>query len=111
NDPDVHIKNLKHLPAVEAEVDRCIECGYCEHRCPSRDITATPRRRIVLRRALKNLELSGDKRQHRALEKAFRFEGMDSCAVDGLCATACPVDINTGDLIKRLRRENHSPAA
>lgn len=111
SDPDVHIKNLKHLPAVEDEVDRCIECGYCEHRCPSRDITATPRRRIVLRRALKNLELSGDKRQHRELEKAFRFEGMDSCAVDGLCATACPVDINTGDLIKRLRRENHSPAA
>ncbi|WP_341837326.1 FAD-binding and (Fe-S)-binding domain-containing protein [Chitinophaga pollutisoli] len=111
DDPDVHIKNLKSLPAVESEVDRCIECGYCEHRCPSRDLTATPRRRIVLRRALKNLELSGDKRQHRALAKAFRFEGLDSCAVDGLCATACPVDINTGDLVKRLRRENHSPAA
>jgi D-lactate dehydrogenase len=36
---------------------------------------------------------------------------MDTCAVDGLCATACPVDINTGDLVKRLRRENHSPVA
>ena len=34
---------------------------------------------------------------------------LDTCAVDGLCATACPVDINTGDLVKRLRRENHSP--
>jgi len=111
NDPQVHIRNLKSLPAVEEEVDRCIECGYCEHRCPSRDITATPRRRIVLRRALKNLELAGNKRQHRELEKAFRFEGLDSCAVDGLCATACPVDINTGDLVKRLRRENHSPMA
>ena len=31
--------------------------------------------------------------------------------MDGLCATACPVDINTGDLVKRLRRENHSAAA
>jgi len=31
--------------------------------------------------------------------------------VDGLCATACPVDINTGDLIKRLRRESHSLVA
>jgi D-lactate dehydrogenase len=31
--------------------------------------------------------------------------------VDGLCAGACPVDINTGDLVKRLRRESHSAAA
>src|SRR5213075_1013352 len=27
-DERVHIKNLKDLPAVEEEVDRCIECGY-----------------------------------------------------------------------------------
>jgi D-lactate dehydrogenase len=33
---------------------------------------------------------------------------MDTCAVDGMCATDCPVSINTGELIKRLRRENHS---
>jgi D-lactate dehydrogenase len=36
---------------------------------------------------------------------------LDTCAVDGLCANACPVDINTGDLVKRLRNENHSPFA
>jgi D-lactate dehydrogenase len=28
-----------------------------------------------------------------------------------MCATHCPVNIDTGELIKRLRRENHSPAA
>ena len=33
---------------------------------------------------------------------------MATCAVDGMCATQCPVDINTGDLVKRLRQENHS---
>ena len=33
---------------------------------------------------------------------------METCAVDGLCAGACPVDINTGELVKRLRREQHS---
>src|SRR5690606_34534004 len=37
-----------------------------------------------------------------------QYDGLDTCAVDGLCAAACPVDINTGSLIKRLRRENHS---
>lgn len=108
HDSHAHIKDLKSLPTVEEEVDRCIECGYCEHRCPSRDLTTTPRRRIVLRRVLKNLELSGNKEQYKALIKEYQFDAIDTCAVDGLCATACPVDINTGDLIKRLRRENHS---
>jgi D-lactate dehydrogenase len=34
-DKEVHIKNLKLLPPVEEEVDKCIECGYCEHKCPA----------------------------------------------------------------------------
>lgn len=111
DDKDVHIKNLKELPSVEEEVDRCIECGYCEHKCPSRDITTTPRRRIVIRRALKNLEVAGDKDNYNLLLNQYQYDGIETCSVDGLCATACPVDINTGDLIKRLRRENHSPLA
>ena len=111
DDARVHLKNLKDLPAVEAEVDRCIECGYCEHRCPSRDLTTTPRRRIVIRRALEALKMKGDDANHKLLLNQFQYEGLDTCAVDGLCATACPVDINTGDLVKRLRRENHSAIA
>ena len=107
-DSQAHIKHLKKLPVVEEEVDRCIECGFCEPVCPSRDLTATPRRRIVIRRVLKNLELEGDKANHALLLDQYNYDGKDTCAVDGLCATACPVDINTGDLIKRLRRENHS---
>ncbi|HUQ65327.1 MAG TPA: FAD-binding and (Fe-S)-binding domain-containing protein [Flavitalea sp.] len=108
-DPNVHIKNLKELPTVEEEVDKCIECGYCEHVCPSRDITTTPRRRIIARRELKRLEQSGKWPEHKILTSQFEYDVMDTCAVDGLCANACPVDINTGDLVKRLRTENHSP--
>ena len=48
---------------------------------------------------------------HDELLHAFQYDGLDTCAVDGLCATACPVDINTGDLVKRLRRESHDPRA
>lgn len=106
-----HITHLKSLPAVEEEVDRCIECGYCEHKCPSRNITTTPRRRIVLRRTLKHFQQTNQKSAYKELLKQFIYDAMDTCAVDGLCATACPVDINTGDLIKRLRSENHSPVA
>jgi D-lactate dehydrogenase len=50
DDANVHIRNLKELPTVEEEVDKCIECGYCEHVCPSRDITTTPRGIFVARR-------------------------------------------------------------
>lgn len=110
-DKEAHLKNLKLLPSVEQEVDRCIECGYCEPVCPSRDLTATPRRRIVIRRALKRLEQAGDRTGHALLLKQYPYEVLDTCAVDGLCAGACPVDINTGDLVKRLRTENHSHLA
>jgi D-lactate dehydrogenase len=106
-----HIANLKPLPSVEQEVDKCIECGYCEHKCPSRNITLTPRQRIVVRRELAGLKEKGDKVTFDQLVKEYQYDGLDTCAVDGLCATACPVDINTGDLVKRLRRENHSATA
>lgn len=110
-DKQAHIKNLKELAQVEEEVDRCIECGFCEHKCPSRDITLTPRKRIVVRRELLRLKNKGYNPQYKELLHQYQYEGLETCAVDGLCATACPVDINTGDLIKRLRREKHSESA
>lgn len=110
-DEEAHIHDLKEMPSVEEEVDRCIECGYCEHKCPSRDLTTTPRRRIVIRRVLEKLKHEGDKDKYQLLLGQYQYDGLDTCAVDGLCATACPVDINTGDLVKRLRRESHSASA
>ncbi|HVU59098.1 MAG TPA: FAD-binding and (Fe-S)-binding domain-containing protein [Puia sp.] len=108
SDDKLHVRDLKQMPVVEQEVDKCIECGYCEHVCPSRDVTMTPRRRIVARRVLQLAKQDEDWERHDMLLKEYRYDGMDTCAVDGLCATACPVDINTGDLVKRLRRESHS---
>jgi D-lactate dehydrogenase len=37
------------------------------------------------------------------------YESVQTCAVDGLCAIACPVNINTGDLVRRLRSEGRAP--
>ncbi|MFC7591983.1 FAD-linked oxidase C-terminal domain-containing protein [Nonomuraea antimicrobica] len=39
---DAHLRDLKNVVTVEPEVDRCVECGYCEPVCPSRDLTTTP---------------------------------------------------------------------
>lgn len=112
-DEDVaaHVRGIKLQPTVEPEVDRCVECGYCEPACPSRDITLTPRQRIVVRRAAVTARARGDESLAVELEKDFEYEGVETCAVDGMCQTACPVGINTGDLIKRLRREKADPAA
>ncbi|MGA0568978.1 FAD-binding and (Fe-S)-binding domain-containing protein [Rathayibacter sp. KR2-224] len=104
-DPDGYLKNLKVAPTVEPEVDRCVECGYCEPVCPSKDITITPRERIVMRRELEKARAAGDVDLVRDIEREYRYDGVETCAVDGMCQTACPVLINTGDLVRRLRAE------
>ena len=109
---DAHLQALKPTPTVEPEVDKCIECGFCEVKCPSRDLTATPRQRIVLRREMTRLiNEHAPAEWLAALEADFPYTALDTCAVDGLCATACPVGIDTGQLTKRFRRLRHSAAA
>jgi D-lactate dehydrogenase len=110
-DRQAHLQHLKALPVVEAEVDKCVECGYCENRCPSRDYTLSPRQRIVLRRALARLQAEQNTAAYQEILQDYTHAGLETCAVDGMCAIDCPVDINTGELVKRLRRENHSPQA
>ncbi len=111
-DRKAHLANLKPLPSVEEEVDKCIECGYCESKCPSRELTTTPRQRIVVRREMARLkETKQDPQLLASLENDFPYDVLDTCAVDGLCAMACPVSIDTGKLTKRLRRLQHSPEA
>jgi D-lactate dehydrogenase len=105
DDPGLWLRDLKTAPRVEEEVDRCVECGFCEPVCPSRSLTMTPRQRIVVRRELEDARSRGDVALVASLESDYGYDGVDTCAADGMCATACPVLINTGDLVKRLRAE------
>ena len=109
DDEREHLRNLKVVPTVDPEVDKCVECGYCEPSCPSRTLTTTPRQRIVLRRAMAALHPDDPLRTR--LADDYDYAAIDTCAADGMCATNCPVGINTGLLMKRLRAERHGPVA
>lgn len=106
NDPLVHLKNLKPIPAAHEKIDACIECGFCEPNCVSADLTLTPRQRIATYREIASLRNSGKEPHLLAqLLKLYRYAGNETCATDGLCANACPVKIDTGKLIKSIRQE------
>jgi D-lactate dehydrogenase len=112
DDPRAHVTDLKDLPTIEPEVDQCIECGFCESECPSRELTLTPRQRIVVRRAMARIRRDDPGSPVlREIEADYVYDGVETCAADGMCATACPVAIDTGTLVKRLRCDSRSTAA
>jgi D-lactate dehydrogenase len=108
-DPDVHLRNLKTTPPIEESATTCVECGFCEPVCPSRNLTTTPRQRIVLRREIAR-QPDGSPVQKALLEE-YEYDSLETCAADGSCQLACPVGIDTGQLVKELRKERHSERA
>lgn len=105
-DPHIHLKHLKPMPAADEIVDKCIECGFCEPVCPSKGLTLSPRQRIVIWRDIQAKKRAGV--DTRELEEAYAYQGIDTCAATGLCAQRCPVGINTGELVKKLRARDAS---
>lgn len=113
DDPQCHIKHFKPLSPlaigegseVTRQIDRCIECGFCEVNCLSCGFTLSSRQRIVIQREISRLKKSGENPQLlETLSKLYRYPGNQTCAGDGLCATSCPMGINTGDLTHLLRQ-------
>ncbi len=105
---NLHLENLKPLPPASELIDKCIECGFCESSCPSRNLSLSPRQRIVIWREINRLEASGsDASRLSEMVKEYDYQGIDTCAGCGLCEMNCPVNINTGDLTRSLRQERN----
>jgi len=110
DNPHVYLENLKNMPQAHAIVDPCTNCGFCQSICTSKNLTLTPRQRIVVQREIQELKRTKQDPERLArLEKDFDYPGNTTCAVDGLCATTCPLRINTGDYIKFLRSQSVTP--
>ncbi len=108
-EPGVHLRNLKGVPEIEDVATKCIECGFCEPVCPSRNVTTTPRQRIALRREM--ARQAPGSQVLIALAQQYEYDAIQTCAVDGSCEAACPVGIDTGRLMKGLRVRAHGERA
>jgi D-lactate dehydrogenase len=104
-DERVHLRNLKSTPEIEDVATKCIECGFCEPVCPSRNVTTTPRQRIALRREMARQPPGSPVLD--ALIEQYEYDAIQTCAADGSCMLACPVGIDTGKLVKAFRRREH----
>ncbi len=105
-DPGCHLEHLKTTPPIEEVATTCVECGFCEPVCPSRNLTTTPRQRIVLRREMAR-QPAGSPLLAKLIEE-YEYDGLQTCAADGTCATTCPLGIDTGVLVKELRSAERS---
>ena len=88
----------------------CVECGFCEPVCPSRDADDDA--------AAADRAAPGDGAPARGLAGArgaasssTTTTAIETCAADGTCVLACPVGIDTGKLVKELRARAHGERA
>lgn len=137
DDPRCFVRRLKPLPILDFDFDRlrslhpntsaaaisagverankCIECGFCEVNCVACGLTLSSRTRIALQRHIRQLCSEGSetaRQQADKLIRQYRYYGDATCAADGLCATSCPMGINTGELthlIRQIRMLDNKP--
>jgi D-lactate dehydrogenase len=58
------------------------------------------------------LEATGETPERlQAMRETYQYQGVNTCAVDSLCSLACPVGIDTGKMMKKLRGQDMGDTA
>lgn len=104
DDPDIYRKNLKAQSPIDDKFTICMECGFCEKHCPSRNLTLTPRQRIAVLRETKRLEKEGNTALAQELRDGYEYFGVDTCAACSMCKGLCPLGIDTAQIALSMRR-------
>ena len=112
DDSECFIKDFKPLPLTDENVNKCIECGFCEVNCVSCGFTLSSRQRIVVQREIARLKETGENPGRlRRLQEQYDYLGDVTCAADGLCSISCPMHINTGDMTHNIRAQKLTPGS
>ncbi len=101
DDDQIHLKNLKPSNTIREDLNQCMECGFCERFCPSKNLTLTPRQRIIVFREIERLKALNHLTQEEEweleeLSRDYAYFGVQTCATCGMCAMACPLEIQVG---------------
>ncbi len=110
-DKNAHLDNLKVITPTSSIIDRCMECGFCESVCPSKDLTLTPRGRIIIARELARLKKEGKTSEYKELLNKYQYNGIQTCVTCGLCQKSCPVLVDTGKFIKEIKNSQNGAFA
>ncbi|MDL0080612.1 FAD-binding and (Fe-S)-binding domain-containing protein [Helicobacter zhangjianzhongii] len=112
DNPQIHTQNLKQSSEVEDFINQCMECGFCEKVCPSRELTLTPRQRIAVRKEIARLEAllaestkSTQKPTQEILEelkRGYQYFGIETCATCSMCSLSCPLEIDSAKIAQKL---------
>lgn len=110
DDPEIYKKNLKsmpqsiiNLPHNNDIINSCMECGFCEKHCPSRNLTLTPRQRIAVLREVSRLFKMGKNDEANELLKEYEYYGIETCATCSACYEICPLGIDTAKVANELK--------
>lgn len=113
DNPKIHLKNFKPSAEnlIEDYLDACMECGFCEKVCPSKNLTLTPRQRIAVYREIKRLESipehsESEEQELQELREGYAYFGTETCATCSMCATLCPLAIDTAKIALKASQQH-----
>ena len=113
DDPQAHLKNLKPMPRCRPDRRQVHRVRLLRAKMPvaRAHAVAAPAHRRLARNHPPRTRSAGRRGRSASCAVFTTTHGIDTCAACGLCATACPVDIETGVLIKALRARRQGPVA